>query len=73
MALARLVFLGLNDVIPAKSIYSTTKYDSHWVLSEIQLKYGIKSHYTVLASSNTTRSNALKVAFLFPDSRSTWI
>lgn len=61
LALARLVYLGINDVVRAKSLYSTTKYDSHWVMSEIRLKYGAAASYTVLAASNITKFNALKV------------
>lgn len=54
LALAGNVLLRIEKEIPPISLYSTTKYDLGWILSQIKLKYNNSN--SILVLGNTTRT-----------------
>lgn len=56
LALARNLVFGLGEYIHPNALYSTTKFDTSWVLSEIQAKYGKRTRYLVLGATKALRT-----------------
>lgn len=62
LALATLTVLGLNSILPEHWIYSTTKFDFDWVLSQVKLNYQTLHKMYVLGNSILTEKSAEKVS-----------